>query len=186
MKTLRLPMYIFVLGTFSLLSALLASPAFPQPLVNDHGVELAGGFFYGPGGAVNLDVSYGYYLDSSWEAGLRQAFNMSFIDTAPDGWTATTAPFLKYNYHFFHNLIVFGGAFLGAVWNERDATAAFGPQVGIKFFLNGQIYFTPSYRYEWFFNPIKTGAPRRHAAHHVLNLGIGFVWGGSGKAERMQ
>ncbi len=180
-------MYVLAFGTLTFVSAFLATPAFPQPLVNDHAIEFGGGFFHGStAGALNLDASYAYYLDSSWEAGLRQALSINFADSAPDVWAATTAPFLKYNYHFFHNLIVFGGAFLGAVWNDRNATAALGPQVGLKYFLNGQIYFTPSYRYDWFFNPIRTGTAGRTRAHHVLTLGIGFVWGGSGKVERMQ
>ena len=187
MKTCPLPMCVFAFATLSLFSALVTTPAFPQPLVNDHAVEMGGGFFYGPpGGALHLDMHYGYYLDSSWEAGLRQSLNFTFLDKAPTVWTATTAPFLTYNYHFFHNLVVFGGAFLGAVWNERDVTAALGPRVGLKFFLSGQVYFIPAYRYEWFFNSIKTGALRRQGAHHILTFGIGFVWGGSGRTERLQ
>ena len=158
--------------------------AFGRPRTNDNELEFSGGFFHARGsdtGALNLDLSYGYFLSPGWEAGLRQALNINFIDDARDVWTATTAPFLKYNFPLSDNVVPFAGGFLGLVWNDRDVTGTLGPNVGSKFFFNDQTYLTAAYRYEWFFDSIKTAANSRSQANHVLNFGIGFVWGGAGR-----
>ena len=158
--------------------------AFGRPRTNDNELEFSGGFFHARGsdtGALNLDLSYGYFLSPGWEAGLRQALNINFIDDARDVWTATTAPFLKYNFPLSDNVVPFAGGFLGLVWNDRDVTGTLGPNVGSKFFFNDQTYLTAAYRYEWFFDSIKTTANSRSQANHVLNFGIGFVWGGAGR-----
>jgi hypothetical protein len=104
--------------------------------------------------------------------------NINFIDDQRDVWTATTAPFLRYHFPVSETVLPFVGGSLGLVWNDRDATGTLGPNVGGKFFFNDQTYFTTAYRYEWFFDSIKTASNDRSHANHVLNLGIGFVWGG--------
>jgi hypothetical protein len=174
--------FTWVLGIFSLILIVNAKPGFARPVANDNGIEISGGFFHARGsdtGALNLDLSYGKYLTPGWEAGLRQAFNVNFIDDARDVWTATTTPFLRYNFPLTENIVPFAGGFLGLVWNDRDATGTLGPNVGAKFFFNDQTYFTTAYRYEWFFDSIKTASNSRTDANHVLNFGIGFVWGGA-------
>ena len=169
-------------GLAILILALIGQSAMARPVAHDNELELSGGFFHARGsdtGALNLDVSYGYYLTHGWEVGLRQALNINFIDDARDVWTATTAPFLKYNFPLSETVVPFVGGFLGLVWNDRDATGTLGPNVGAKFFFNDQTYVTTAYRYEWFFDSIKTAANNRSQANHVLNFGIGFVWGGA-------
>jgi hypothetical protein len=65
-------------------------------------------------------------------------------------------------------------------WNDRDATGnSKGPNLGGKFSFNDQSYFKTAYRYEWFFDAMKAGVNNRSQANHVLNFGIGFVWGGA-------
>lgn len=173
---------IIILGLAIVISALVAQSAVARPVANDNELELSGGFFHARGsdtGALNLDASYGYYLTPGWQAGLRQALNINFIDDARDVWTATTTPFLRYHFPLSENVVPFVGGFLGLVWNDRDATGTLGPNVGAKFFFNPQTYFTTAYRYEWFFSPVRASAESRSRANHVLNLGIGFVWGGA-------
>ncbi|MBI4524107.1 MAG: outer membrane beta-barrel protein [Deltaproteobacteria bacterium] len=171
---------LVLLSLAGLISVTGAPSIFAKPVANDHEVEVSGGFFHGRHsgtGALNLDLSYGYYLNPGWEAGLRQALNINFIDDARDVWTATTVPFLNYHFPLSDNVLPFAGGFLGLVWNDRDATGTLGPNVGAKFFFNDQTYLKTAYRYEWFFDSIKSGSVTSQA-NHVLNLGIGFVWGG--------
>jgi hypothetical protein len=81
--------FIFVLGIVSIVVTANVGSALARPLANDNELELSGGFFHARGsdtGALNLDVGYGYYLTPGWQAGLRQALNMHFIDNARDVW----------------------------------------------------------------------------------------------------
>ena len=115
--------FTWVLGIFSLILIVNAKPGFARPVANDNGIEISGGFFHARGsdtGALNLDLSYGKYLTPGWEAGLRQAFNVNFIDDARDVWTATTTPFLRYNFSLTENIVPFAGGFLA--WSGMIGT----------------------------------------------------------------
>ena len=130
---------VFVLAGFISLAS--RGTAFAKPVVSDNELELSGGFFHARGsdtGALNVDVSYGYYLTPGWEAGLRQALNVNFIEGARDVWTGTTAPYLRYHLAVAGNVVPFVGGFLGLAWNDRDATGTLGPNLGAKFFLTNR------------------------------------------------
>ena len=160
-----------------------AKSSHAQPTANDLEVEVAGGLFHAQGsdtGALNVDLALGYFLTPGWEVGFRQALNYDFIDDARDVWVATTAPFLNYNFRF-GNVVPFLGAFIGLAWNDRDATGTIGPQGGIKFFFNPQIYLGIRYRYEWFFNSFERVGRNADHGNHVFNIGFGYLWGGTRK-----
>lgn len=157
------------------------------PLAGANEVEVAGGFFHSQGadtGALNADLAYGYYLTPGWELGLRQSLNYNFVDDARDVWTATTAPFLNYNFRLGERILPFLGGFIGLVWNDRDATGTIGPNAGVKIFLTDQTYFTTRYRYEWFFDELEEIRRNRSRGNHVVNFGLGFVWGGARPVKR--
>jgi hypothetical protein len=159
-------------------------PLHAQPQTGDHEIEAAGGLFHQQGadtGALNLDLSYGYYLTPGWELGLRQSLNYNFIDDGSDVWTATTTPFLNYNFRLTPRILPFLGGFIGVVWNDRDVTGTVGPNAGVKIFLADQVYFTARYRYEIFFNKIEAIGDNESDGNHVVNFGLGFVWGGARK-----
>jgi hypothetical protein len=157
-------------------------PAYPAPVAGDNEVEVAAGFFHSQGsetGALTADLNYGYYLTPGWEIGLRQALNYTFVDDARDAWFATTTPFLNYNFRLTDVVVPFLGAFFGAVWNDKDVSGTLGPQVGIKFFVGDQTYLGLRYRYEWFFDSLRGAGRNADNGNHVINLGVGFVWGGT-------
>jgi len=157
--------------------------ALAGPVANDSEVELSGGLVHSEGsdtGNLNLDLSYGYYLTPGWQLGLRQALSYNFIEDQRDEWTATTAPFLAYHFRLTDTVLPHVGAFLGAAWNDRDITGTIGPQVGVKFFFSPQTYVGLRYRYEWFFNKFERINNNSDDGNHVFNIGLGFVWGGTG------
>ncbi|HWP59421.1 MAG TPA: hypothetical protein VNL14_16125 [Candidatus Acidoferrales bacterium] len=150
-------------------------------MARDHEVEISGGLFHAQRsdtGALNLDLVYGYYLTPGWEIGFRQALNYNFIEDERDVWNATTSPFLNYNFRVTERILPFLGGFIGLVWNDRDATGTIGPNTGVKIFLTDQTYFVARYRYEWFFDSLKEIGDEKSRGNHVVNFGIGFVWGG--------
>ena len=158
---------------------LFSTPISAAPVGGNSEIEGAAGFFHAQdsdSGALSADVSYGYYLTPGWEIGFRQALNYNFVDDARDAWVATTTPFLNYNFQLTERVIPFLGAFIGAAWNDRDATGTLGPNAGVKFFLSDQTYLGLKYRYEWFFNSLKRAGRNADNGNHVFNLGIGFVW----------
>lgn len=165
--------------------ALSYAPASAAPVAGDHEAEVSAGFFHAQGsdsGAFNVDLNFGHYFTPGWEIGLRQALSYNFIDNASDQWTATTTPFLNYNLHLLDGrLVPFLGGFIGLAWNDRDVTGTLGPNGGVKIFLTNQTYLGLRYRYEWFFNSLKHAGGNADHGNHVVNIGIGFVWGGSGR-----
>ena len=170
------------LATMILLVTFFLGVSHAAPLAGSNEVQVSAGFFHAQdsdSGNFNADVSYGYYLTPGWEIGFRQALNYEFLAHARDFWTATTTPFILYNFHVSDILIPYLGVHGGVVWNDRDATGTFGPNAGLKLFFTKQTFLNIGYRYEWFFKSIRSAEDNRTHGNHVANIGIGFDWGGS-------
>jgi hypothetical protein len=175
----------FIAVTIAVAGLAFSGPALAAPVAGDHEAEVAAGFFHAQGsdsGAFNADINLGHYLTPGWEIGFRQALSYNFIDDGRDTWVATTAPFLNYNFHFLDGrLVPFLGGSIGVAYNDRDITGTLGPNAGVKVFLTDQTYLGLRYRYEWFFDSLKRAGGNADHGNHVVNIGIGFVWGGSGR-----
>jgi hypothetical protein len=152
-----------------------------------HELQVAAGLFHAQdsdSGNLNIDLSYGYYLTPGWQLGFRQALNTIFIEDASDQWTATTAPFINYHFRVTDIIVPYLGAFIGAAWNDRDITGTLGPQIGVKFFVHEQTFLNVGYRYEWFWDKIERINNEADNGNHIINIGVGFMWGGSGAGTR--
>jgi hypothetical protein len=174
--------FFSLIGVVVIALALVPVQSFSAPVARDSEVEVAGGFFHSQGssnGNFNGDLHYGYYLSPGWEVGLRQAVNYQFISHQRDVWTATTTPFLFYNFRFSDKFIPYIGPDIGIVWNDRQITGTLGPNAGLKIFLSDQTFLNLGYRYEWFFHRIEDVPNHTNNGNHVANIGIGFVWGGA-------
>ena len=161
---------------------LTGARVFAAPTDGASEIQASAGFFHAQGsdsGSLNADLSYGYYLTPGWQLGIRQALNYNFIDDASDFWLASTAPFINYHFRLTDIIVPYLGAFIGLVWNDRDATGTIGPQAGVKFFVHNQTFLNLGYRYEFFFNKIDAIDNNASDGNHVFNLGIGFTWGGA-------
>jgi len=67
----------------------------------DKEIEFTGGFSHTSGsdvGIVNADVSLGYYVAPRSNIGLHQTIQYNFIDDGEDTWTASSIPFINYNF----------------------------------------------------------------------------------------
>jgi hypothetical protein len=173
-KAVRAAVFVLVLLASSAVTA--------APQRGAHELQVSGGLFHSEGsdeGNFNADLSWGYYLTPGWQFGLRQALNYNFIDDERDIWTATTSPFLNYNFRVTDIIVPYLGGFLGLVWNDRDATGTIGPQVGVKFFVHESTFLNLGYRYEFFFDRIDTIDDNSTRGNHVFNIGVGFTWGGT-------
>ena len=162
--------------------AFMPAQLLAAPVAGDSEVELNGGFFHSQGsdrGKLTADVHYGYYLTPGWEIGLRQGLNYDFIDDRRDFWVATTTPLLVYNFRFNDTFIPYLGGDIGLVWNDRTVSGTVGPNAGLKIFLTDQTYLNAGYRYQWFFRKFRDVDDNTNRGNHVVNIGIGFVWGGT-------
>jgi hypothetical protein len=169
-----------VVGLFVTLSL---GRVYALPLAGDSEIQISGGASHSQGsdsGNFNADINYGYYLSPGWELGFRQAISYNFVDDGPDAWNATTTPFLHYNFRITNILVPYLGISGGVVWNDRDVTGTFGPNAGLKLFVADQTFVNIGYRYEWFFKNFEAARDNRTHGNHVANIGLGFVWGGSG------
>jgi hypothetical protein len=176
------------------LLGITAGTALAQPTEGSHEVSGSGAFFrpLGTGsGTFNLNFEYGYYLDPMWEVGLRQSYTLNYLDDETDIWNASTAPFVNYNFNadnplfgwsYDNKFIPYVGAFLGTVYDDDDFTGTLGPQAGVKIYFTDSAFFETGYRYEWFFDSIKTADDFQNANHVVL-LGFGYTWGGNNRGD---
>jgi hypothetical protein len=147
----------------------------------DKEIEFTGGFSHASGsdvGTVNGDVSLGYYVAPRLNLGLRQTLNYSFVDDAKDTWTASTIPFVNYNFETSNpNFRPFIGAFVGAAYNEDDTTGTAGPAVGFKYFLSDNTSVVARYRYEWYFDDLKfEDVTDTSDGNHIVTVGMSYLW----------
>jgi len=170
----------------AVLAFMPANKSWGGPVDGDNDIEIAGGFFHAQGsdsGAFSADLKYGYFLTPGWELGLRQGLNYNFIDDRRDFWTATTTPFVHYNFNFGRFVPYLGGS-IGVVYNDQKATGVAGPNAGLKLFFDEQTYLSLGYRYEFYFSRFRDINNNTNQGNHVGNIGIGFVWGGSRPAKK--
>jgi len=167
------------------ISLLATRPALAAPAARDNELLASGGFFHSQGsdvGDFNLALSWGRYLGNpAWELGLLQTLNWRIVDGEDDPWSATTAPFLQYDFLGIGDggrVVPFIGALAGLAWNDQDATGALGPLAGLKFFVNDSTFVQTAYRFEWFFDNLEQANDDSEDGIHVVSLGIGYVWGG--------
>jgi hypothetical protein len=180
---LRMKKTILALSLGVFLAVVEGPPTYALPVDGDSEILASGGFFHqqdSDTGNLNFDLSYGYYLTPGWEIGFRQALNYNFVDDARDSWIATTAPFIHYNFRVTDVLVPYLGLSGGVAWNDDDVTGLLGPAAGLKLFVADQTFINLGYRYEWFFKSFRGAGDNKSDGNHVGNIGVGFVWGGSG------
>jgi hypothetical protein len=144
-------------------------------------VEFSGGFSHASGssvGTVNVDASYAYYVYTRINFGVRQTLNYNFIDNAKDTWTASTIPFVNYNFMTSNpSFRPFIGAFMGAAYNRNDTTGTTGPMLGFKYFLNNNTAVVARYRYEWYFDKLSFKDVRDTAnGNNIVTVGLNFIF----------
>lgn len=158
--------------------------ALSAPVAGMSEFQVSGGFFHAQDsdtGSLSTDLSYGYYFTPGWQVGIRQGLNYNFIDDQRDFWVATTVPFLNYNFRVTDIIVPYLGGFMGLVWNDRDTTGTIGPQGGVKFFVHDRAFLNLGYRYEFFFDRIKSIEDNASHGNHVFNIGVGLTWGGASR-----
>jgi hypothetical protein len=170
-----------------LLTVFALNPAYALPVPGDSEALISGGLSHTQGsdsGNFNFDLSYGYFLSPGWEIGFRQALDYNFIDDGSDSWQATTTPFLHYNFRFNRVLVPYLGVQGGIVWNDRDVTGTAGPAAGVKLFVSDQTFVNIGYRYNWYFYSFESAKNNITHGNHIVNIGLGYAWGGSGDRTR--
>ena len=159
----------------------MPAPSGAAPMGGDSEVQISGGAFHAQGsdlGSFNVDLSYGYFLNSPWELGIRQSYNYVFNDKGSDFWNMSTVPFI--NFHLPLGIFVpYVGGGIGAAYNDRDFTGVIGPNAGVKVFFNSQTFLNVGYRYEYFFSDFDGINGNSNSGNHIGTIGIGFVWGGN-------
>jgi len=153
-----------------------------QPVAGNQEIEGSANFFRPLGqraGTFNADLAYGLYLDNpAWQVGIRQSYNLLHDRDRSDLWSLTTVPYLDYHFLGWEQWVPFVGGFVGATYNDRDITGTIGPQAGIKAFISPSTFVSFRYRYEWFFDKLRSSDVRdTSGANHVGTIGIGYTWG---------
>jgi hypothetical protein len=180
MKTLARKPLIAAIGFAAAIAATPAAFAFQDK--GDKEIEFTGGFSHTSGtdvGTANADVSFGYYVAPRLNIGLRQTFGYSFIEDKSDTWTASTVPFINYNFETSNQYFrPFIGAFVGVAYNsDNDTTGTAGPAVGFKYFLSDNTAVVTRFRYEWYFDRLSfNDATDTADGNYVLSVGMSYTW----------
>ena len=118
-----------------------------QPAAQDWEVTLGGGGQFqsdfkgsprsGPGGAFGAQLGLGYYINDNIDVGVRQALNYVSNGT----WSGATRAFVDYNI-LMDRLVPFVGGNIGYQYGNRniDDTWGFGPEGGIKYYLQEKAF----------------------------------------------
>lgn len=171
-----------ILASIGFAAAIAAAPAsFAIQDQGDKEIEFAGGFSHASGsnvGTVNADVSLGYYVRPRVNIGIRQTVNYSFVDDGADLWTASTIPFVNYNFETKNpNFRPFIGAFVGAAYNKDDTTGTAGPAVGFKYYLSDNTAVVTRLRYEWYFDDLTfDDATDTADGNYIATVGMSYSW----------
>ena len=178
MSTIRNP--IFTSIAFAVALA-VAPGAYALQDQGDNEIEFTGGFAHASGsdiGTVNADVSYGYYIAPRINIGLRQTLNYSFVNDGSDTWTASTIPFINYNFETSNPMFrPFIGAFVGGAYNSDTLTGTAGPALGFKYFLNDSTAVVFRYRYEWYFDDLNLkDATDTSDGNNLVTVGMSYSW----------
>jgi len=122
---------------------------------------------------LDIGTSYGFFLSDALEVGARLAYVNLQLEGSRGLWAAAALPFI--NYHFRgvsegDKILPYAGVFGGGYFDNNDEFYAFGPEVGVKFFVYNKTFINTLYRFEFF------DSTKFKEGSHEVNLGIGFLF----------
>lgn len=102
---------------------------------------------------ANADVSLGYLLSDQLELGVRQGIGYTDIAVPGSAWTGSTDVFVDLNFNLGDRgeFVPFVGGNIGYVYGDGiNDTWAYGPEAGLKYFLNSTTYVGLMVQYQVF------------------------------------
>ena len=130
------------------------------------------------GASIGLDFALGHFLTKELEVGLRQAIDWTdLVGTSSSGssWNATSQGFVDYHFDM-DRWQPFIGFNAGYTYGDgvRD-TISYGPEAGVKYFVNSTTYIGFLVQYQVFCNEGDDSDSFQDGAF-LYSLGIGFKW----------
>lgn len=135
-------------------------------------VQLSAGALAQPASPV-LDLAVGHFIGDRVELGVRQEVGFA-TGSGPHAWHLATTPFVDL---FLAPdpkwlLTPFVGVAGGALYDDRHATAAVGPEAGVAFFVSEQLFVAARYQFRWVAE--RVGGVGYDS--HLALLGVGFTF----------
>jgi hypothetical protein len=97
--------------------------------------------------ALAVGVQFGYLFNDNLEAGIRQTLAFSDLDEGGSSWAASTTGFVDYHFDM-DEWQPFVGAFIGYSYGDDiDDDGVWGPEGGVKYFVNSTTYIGFSVQY---------------------------------------
>jgi len=130
------------------------------------------------GASAGVDFSLGHFLTKEAEVGIRQGLDWTdLVGTSNSGsaWNGTTQLFLDYHFDMdrWQPFIGINGGYTYGD-NVRD-TISYGPEAGVKYFVNSTTYIGFLVQYQVFCNEGDDSDAFENGAF-LYSLGIGFKW----------
>jgi hypothetical protein len=124
--------------------------------------------------AFALDASFGHYLSSASEIGIRQSVGVSDSEGSDSQWNGSTRFF--YDYHFGEGkLRPFLGLNIGYIYGESvEETFIAGPEVGLKYYVLPTTFITAQVEYQFLFESAHDADSRFDDGAFAYGVGIGF------------
>lgn len=165
---------LIVLAAVGLLPV-IAQAHFKQ---GDWDLTLGGSGYHGPdldGVSAGVGIGLGYLVTDNLEAGLRQSVNFDDFGAGSD-LDGVTSVFADYHFSMGDRgqWRPFVGANVGFAWGQGSADSfQFGPEAGVKYFLNETTYVGLSIAYEMYCNNPAGGSTLSNGEFlYGLQLGV--------------
>lgn len=165
------------LASTVLLAAMLPLAALAQPQQGTQEVTLGGGGTSDKdfdSTVVSLNGSWGQYLDSNQLWGVRQTVNINDVEGESTQFNGATRFF--YDYHFGSgNTRPFIGLSIGGVYGDGvDDTFMGGPELGIKHYVQDNVFITAMVEYQFLFKSASDAEDNFDDGALFYNIGLGY------------
>jgi hypothetical protein len=97
--------------------------------------------------AMSVGFSVGYFFNDNLEAGVRQTISFSDSDVGGSDFAGSTTGFLDYHFDM-DEWQPFVGGFIGYAYGDGvDDDGVWGPEVGVKYFVNSTTFVSGTVQY---------------------------------------
>jgi len=121
-----------------------------------------------------IDASLGYFFTDNIEGAIRQGAQFSHLERGGSSWSGRTR--VAADYHWDMGRVwPFAGASLGLTYGDDvPETGTFGPEAGVKIFVNDTTFILGMIEFAWFFDD--DDDEDFDDGQWLYTVGVGFRW----------
>jgi len=127
------------------------------------------------GTTLSIEASLGYFLTETWEAFVRQGIGYADLQGGSQ-WNGSTRMGIDYNFDLGAFKPFIGGNIGWVYGDEIEDQFTTGPEVGLKYFANENLFIYGMMEYGFLFNSSNEMDDNFDDGRYVYTVGIGYRW----------